>query len=155
MESGFISRFTITLHQDCKNAGHTRFPSKSYKNAKTTKFLVQSALYLRKDATAKFYLSTTFGLSFMISSVAPAWSSTFYAYLITKIGNVTLSIVKPLLQKVVFCSRRSVRPSAFPPSELLEGEGRGACVWWIHWCFVITVIKYIFVHTKSDTTTLV
>ena len=45
------------------------------------------------EALAKFYLSTTFGLSFMISSVAPTnliyltQSSTFYTYLITKIGN--------------------------------------------------------------------
>ena len=31
---------------------------------------------LPKEALAKFYLSTTFGLSFMISSVAPARSST-------------------------------------------------------------------------------
>ena len=45
---------------------------------------------LRKDAPAKFYLPTTFGLSFMISSVAPARSSTSYAYLITKIGNRNL-----------------------------------------------------------------
>ena len=42
---------------------------------------------LPKEALAKFYLSTTFGLSFMISSVAPTRSSISYAYLITKIGN--------------------------------------------------------------------
>ena len=46
---------------------------------------------LPKDAPAKFYLSTTFGLSFMISSVAATQSSTFYAYLITKIGTGALS----------------------------------------------------------------
>ena len=40
-----------------------------------------------KDAPAKFYLSTIFGLSFTMSSVVPARLSTFYAYLITKIGN--------------------------------------------------------------------
>ena len=40
---------------------------------------------LPKVALAKFYISTTFVLSFMIRSVAPSRSSTFYAYLITKI----------------------------------------------------------------------
>ena len=40
-----------------------------------------------KEAPAKFYLSTIFGSSFTISSVAPVRLSTFYAYLITKIGN--------------------------------------------------------------------
>ena len=45
---------------------------------------------LPKEAFAKFYISTTFGLSFMIRSVAPTRSSTFYAYLITKIGNSNL-----------------------------------------------------------------
>ena len=43
-----------------------------------------------KDAPAKVYFSTTFGLSFMIRPVAPTRSSTFYAYLITKIGNRNL-----------------------------------------------------------------
>ena len=34
----------------------------------------------------KFYLSATFGLSFMISSVAPSRSSISYTYLLTNIG---------------------------------------------------------------------
>ena len=45
---------------------------------------------LPKDATAKFHFSTSFRLSFMISSVAPTRLSTSYAYLITKIGNLNL-----------------------------------------------------------------
>ena len=45
---------------------------------------------LPKDAPAKFYLSTTLGLRLMISSAAPTRLSTFYAYLITKIGNRNL-----------------------------------------------------------------
>ena len=44
----------------------------------------------KKNAPAKFYLSTMFGLRLMISSVAPTRLSTFYAYLITKIGNRNL-----------------------------------------------------------------
>ena len=40
---------------------------------------------LSKDAPAKFYPSATFGLSFMISSVASTCSPTFYIYLITKL----------------------------------------------------------------------
>ena len=39
---------------------------------------------------SKFYLSMTFGLSFMICSVAPTRSSTLYEHLITKIGNRNL-----------------------------------------------------------------
>ena len=45
---------------------------------------------LPKDGPAKFYLSTTFGLRLMISSVAPTRLSTFYVYLNTKIGNRNL-----------------------------------------------------------------
>ena len=54
---------------------------------------------LSKDAPAKFYLSTTFGLSFMISSVAPTRSLTFYTYLITKIGNRNLKYTE-FLQRI-------------------------------------------------------
>ena len=46
---------------------------------------------LPEEARAKFCLSTTFGLSFMINSVAPTRSSTFNAYLITKVENRNLS----------------------------------------------------------------
>ena len=46
---------------------------------------------LPKNAPANFYLSPSFGLSFVISSVAPNRSSTFYSYLITKIGNRNLN----------------------------------------------------------------
>ena len=46
---------------------------------------------LPTDAPAKFCLSMTFGLRLMISSVAPTRLSTFYAYLITKIGNRNLN----------------------------------------------------------------
>ena len=34
------------------------------------------------------------GLSFMISSVAPTWLSTFYTYLITNIGKCNLKLVR-------------------------------------------------------------
>ena len=55
------------------------------KNAKTPKFFHSEPSVLSKDAPAKFHLSATFGLSFMISSVASTCSPTFYKYLITKI----------------------------------------------------------------------
>ena len=58
---------------------------------KQPNFFYSQAATLSKDAPAKFYISSAFGLSFMISSVAPARSSTFYAYLITKIGNRNLN----------------------------------------------------------------
>ena len=46
---------------------------------------------LPKDVAAKFYISAAFGLSFMTRSVAHTRLSTFYAYLITKIGNRNLN----------------------------------------------------------------
>ena len=52
---------------------------------------------LPKDALAKFYLSTSFGLSFIISSVASTRSLTFYAYLITKIENRNLKCMYYIL----------------------------------------------------------
>ena len=48
---------------------------------------------LPKEALAKFYLSTTFGLIFMIRSVAPTRSANFYGYLITKIGKRNLNSI--------------------------------------------------------------
>ena len=75
-----------------QNAGHPKLPSKSYKNVKATKFFYSQPSTLPKEALAKFYFSTTFGLSFMISSVAPTRLSTFKAYLITKIGDRNLNL---------------------------------------------------------------
>ena len=48
---------------------------------------------LPKEALAKFYLSMTSGLSFMIRSVAFTRSSTSYEYLFTKIGNSNLCYI--------------------------------------------------------------
>ena len=39
--------------QTCKIAGHTKLPSKSYKNAKATKFLSKSAFYISKGSAYK------------------------------------------------------------------------------------------------------
>ena len=36
-----------------QNAGHRKLPSKSYKNAKATKFLLQSAFYTSKGSTCE------------------------------------------------------------------------------------------------------
>ena len=63
---------------------------------KPPNFFTVSLLHLQKEALAKFYLSTTFGLGFMTSSVAPTRSSTSHAYLITKIGNCNLKRQKKL-----------------------------------------------------------
>ena len=72
------------------------------KNAKATKFLLQSSFYTSKGKgnTCKFYLSMTFGLSFIISFVAPTRSSTSYAYLVTKTGTVTLTFTDLQLSRV-------------------------------------------------------
>ena len=82
------------------------------KNAKATKFLLSQPSTFPKEALAKFYLSTTFSVSFMISSttfsvsfmissVAPTRSSTSYAYLITKIENRNLKSGKHFLEHPV------------------------------------------------------
>ena len=55
---------------------------------------------LPKGALAKFYLSTTFGLHFMISSVVPTRSSNFYAYLITKVETLASNELLSVLLKV-------------------------------------------------------
>ena len=47
---------------------------------------------LPKDAPAKFYLSTTFGLSFMISSVAYAYFCSLRIFQSPKSGTVTLNL---------------------------------------------------------------
>ena len=54
---------------------------------KQPNFFYSQPSTLPKDAPAKFYFSTAFGLSFMIRSVARTQSSTFYALSITNIGN--------------------------------------------------------------------
>ena len=61
------------------------------KNSKETKFFYSQPSTLPKETPAKFYLSTTFGSSFMISAIAPIRSSTSYAYLMIKIGNGNLN----------------------------------------------------------------
>ena len=53
---------------------------------------------LPEQALVKFYLSTTFGLSFMISSVAPTRWSTSYTYLIIEIGNRNLKSTRVITQ---------------------------------------------------------
>ena len=68
-------------------------PSKSLsKNAEATSFLFYSQpSTLPKEALSKFYLSTAFGLSLIIRSVASIRLSTSYTHiLITKIGNQNL-----------------------------------------------------------------
>ena len=62
-------------------------PENHIKNAKQPNFYYSQPSTLPKDAPEKFYLSSSFGLSFMIRSVAPTRLSTFYAYIVTKIEN--------------------------------------------------------------------
>ena len=61
---------------------------------------LQSAYYTSEGRTCKVSLSTTFGLSFMISSVVPTQSSDFYAYLITKVETLALNEPSSVLLKV-------------------------------------------------------
>ena len=77
------------------------------KMLKQPNFFYSQPSALPKDPHAKFYLSTTFRLSFMVSSVVPTRSSTFYAYLITKILNRNLK--QPLVKN---------HPNSTPMTEL-------------------------------------
>ena len=65
---------------------------------KQQNFFYSQPSTLPGEAAAKFYLSTTFCLSFMIGSVAPTRTWTFYAYLITKIGNGNLKAYMEFLK---------------------------------------------------------
>ena len=71
---------------------------------KQSNFFYRQPSALPKDTLAKFYLSITFGLSFMISSVVPTRSSTSYAYLITKIENRNLW--RELYLRIIFNSKQ-------------------------------------------------
>ena len=89
VESAFKSRFAMNniapkLQKCCTHKIAIKIISKMSKQPNL--FYSQPAT-LPKDTPEKFYISTAFVLSFMISSVAPTSSSTFYTYLITKIGN--------------------------------------------------------------------
>ena len=69
-----------------KNAGHRKLPYENHmKNAKATKFPLQSALY-----TCKVLVFSDSWFKFYDKFCSPHRSSTFYAYLITKIGNRNL-----------------------------------------------------------------
>ena len=67
------------------------------KMLKQPNFFYSQPSTLPKDAPAKFYFSTTFGLSFMISSAAPARSSTFHAYLNLNLFTRLFSVIFLLL----------------------------------------------------------
>ena len=54
---------------------------------------------LANQALTKLYISTIFSLSFMISSVAPARSSTSHGYLIIKIGKRDKTLSPQVIKK--------------------------------------------------------
>ena len=95
VESVFISRFTMNniapKLQKCRT--HKIAFKIVLKILKQPNFFHSQPSTHPKEALAKFYLSRTFGLRFITSSVAPTRSSTFYAYLITKIGNCNLNFL--------------------------------------------------------------
>ena len=76
---------------------------------------------LPKEALANFYLSTTFSLSFMISSVAPIRSSTSYAFLIIKIVNRNL---KKFLSVELLVKHNTQWPKDIPDNHWTNQENR-------------------------------
>ena len=91
----------MKLHQNCKNAVHTKLPPKPDKKCQSNQIYFHSQpTTLPKDALAKFYLSTTFGLMIMIISVVPTSSSDFYAYLITKVETLASNELSSVLLNV-------------------------------------------------------
>ena len=93
---------------------------------KQPNFFYSQPSILPKDTPVKFYLSTGFGLSFMISSVAPTRSSTFYAYLITKIGNRNLKQLVPnvymICKTVYYASMPKFKPFGSVVRQLLARQ---------------------------------
>ena len=65
-------------------------------------FFLSEPSVLSKDAPAKFHLSATFRLSFMVSSVASTCSPTFYIYSITKIRIHNLKSILTEFIKILF-----------------------------------------------------
>ena len=96
MESVFLSRFKMNniapKLQKCRK--HKIAFEVISETLKQPNFFYSQPSTLPKDAPAKFYLSTTFGSSFMVSSAAPTRLSTFYPYLITWIGNRNLKFAR-------------------------------------------------------------
>ena len=89
MEFVFISRLTINNIAPKLQKWWTHKVAFGIisKMLKQPNFLYSQPYILLEDSLAKFYLSMTFGLSFMASSVALTRSWTSYKYLTTKIGN--------------------------------------------------------------------
>ena len=80
MESVFISRFTLTLQQNCKMLDTQNCLQHHIKNANAARFLFSQPSTLPKDAPAKFDIPTTFGLRFYSKfcssySIAPSRSA--------------------------------------------------------------------------------
>ena len=96
MESVFISRCTINnIAPNLQKCWTHKIAFKMItKMLKQPNFFYSQRSTLPKEALAKFYLSVTFGLSFMISSVAPTRPSASHVYFITKIGNRNLKAGK-------------------------------------------------------------
>ena len=92
VESVYISRFTTNnIAPELQKCWTQKIAFRIIsKMVKQPNFFHSQPSTLPKEAIAKFYLSTTFGLRFMISSVGPTRSLTFYTYLITKIRNRNL-----------------------------------------------------------------
>ena len=119
VESLFVSRFTMNnIAPKLQKCWRYKISFKIIsKMLKQPNFFYFQPFTLPKNAPANFYLSTTFSLSFMTSSVAPTRSSTFYTYLITKIRNRNLNLYTnflpafgsklPYLEK---CSEATVLP---------------------------------------------
>ena len=91
VESSFISRFTMNNEYHCTKTAKMLYTQNCHqnciKNAEATKFISQSACYTSKGRTCKvlhFY-------SFWFKFYDKFRSSTFYAYLITKIESHDLN----------------------------------------------------------------
>ena len=94
------------------------------KMLKQPNFFYSQPSTLSKEALEKFYLSTTSGLSFMISSLASSRSLTSYAYLVTKIGNHNLNRInrntlKTCMQNAT--KNRNILDSDVTPMYVLVG----------------------------------
>ena len=92
VESVFISRFAMNnIAPKLKRWWTQKIVfNVILKMIKQPNFFYSQPSTLPEDSHEKFYLSSAFDLFFRISFVAPTRLSTFYTYLISKIGNRNL-----------------------------------------------------------------
>ena len=97
------------MHQNFKNAVHTKLPSKSDKKCQSNQILfLQSACYTSEGRTCKVLPFYDFWFKFYDKFCGP--SSDFYAYLITKVETLASNELSSVLLKLCHLVERYTVP---------------------------------------------